>query len=160
MTKFTKARQLLWRVEDTTLALMLFAMILVAVIQIILRNVFGTGLLWADAFVRVLVLWTALIGAMVAARSARHIGMDILTTYLPNNLQTAVHRINYAAVCIITVLASFFATKFVISEYETELRAFLDVPMWMTQTVIPLAFAVIALRYAANAFAANAVKDT
>jgi formate-dependent phosphoribosylglycinamide formyltransferase (GAR transformylase) len=46
------------------------------------------------------------------------------------------------------------------SEYETELRAFLGVPIWMTQTVIPVAFAVIALRYAANTFFADAAKDS
>lgn len=152
MNKLVKLQRFVWRLEDATLALMLFSMILVAVVQIVLRNFFGTGLLWADAFVRVLVLWTALLGAMVAARSGRHINMDVITPLLPHAIKNIVRHINHLAVSIISSLACVFGVRFVMSEYESGLLSFLNIPLWMTQTVIPLAFGVIAWRYFGHVF--------
>ncbi|MBK6758569.1 MAG: hypothetical protein IPG70_13625 [Moraxellaceae bacterium] len=54
------------RLEDSILVALLLAMIVLAVTQIALRNGFDTGITWADALLRVMVLWIALLGAMVA----------------------------------------------------------------------------------------------
>ena len=50
--------------------LALVSILVMALIQIVLRNVFDSGLLWAESFLRILVLWIAILGAMVATRVA------------------------------------------------------------------------------------------
>ncbi|MDP6265026.1 MAG: TRAP transporter small permease subunit, partial [Pseudomonadales bacterium] len=70
-------------IEDSALVISLLTMMTVAVVQIALRNFFDSGMFWADSFVRILVLWVALLGAMVATRENNHIKIDVLSRYLP-----------------------------------------------------------------------------
>ena len=51
--------------------------------QIVLRNVFSVGLVWADGFVRLLVLWIAVVGAIAASRDHKHIAIDALARVAP-----------------------------------------------------------------------------
>ena len=47
------------RLEDGALVLALVSMLVMALTQIVLRNVFDSGFLWAESFLRILVLWVA-----------------------------------------------------------------------------------------------------
>ena len=82
-----RAQDLLHRVEDAVLALLLGAMILLAPLQIALRLFFNEGLTWADPLIRVLVLWVGLFGAISASRGALPVrcSMPKLTAVLPEN---------------------------------------------------------------------------
>ncbi|MFT6012233.1 MAG: TRAP-type C4-dicarboxylate transport system permease small subunit, partial [Candidatus Azotimanducaceae bacterium] len=74
----------LHRLEDSLLVFSLLAMLLIALGQIVLRNGFDSGVLWAESFARILVLWVAMLGAMVATRENNHISIDAVSRYLPN----------------------------------------------------------------------------
>lgn len=69
-------------VEDAILIVLLTAMIGFAVAQILLRNVFESGIVWADPLLRALVLWIGLAGAVVATRLDKHISINVLYRYL------------------------------------------------------------------------------
>jgi len=85
--------RLVHRAEDALLVAMLALMIGVAVTQIVLRNGFDGGLLWGDAFLRVLVLWIGLTGALVASRDRRHINIDVISPTAHREAETAkAHR--------------------------------------------------------------------
>ena len=60
--------KLIHRCEDFALIGALITMLAIALMQIVLRNFFDSGVLWAETFSRVLVLWLAMLGAMVATR--------------------------------------------------------------------------------------------
>ena len=60
MPDWKRLEERLHRVEDILLALLLTAMIGLAALQILLRNLFNLGLAWADPTLRLLVLWVAL----------------------------------------------------------------------------------------------------
>ena len=75
----------LHRLEDSLLVFSLLAMLLIALGQIVLRNGFDSGVLWAESFARILVLWVAMLGAMVATRENNHISIDAVSRYLPNH---------------------------------------------------------------------------
>ena len=70
--------------EDGLLVLTLAAMILLALSQIILRNLFDTGIEWSDPLLRVLVLWLGLLGAIAATKQDKHITIDLFSRMLPN----------------------------------------------------------------------------
>jgi TRAP-type C4-dicarboxylate transport system permease small subunit len=70
-----------YRIEDGILAALLTLMIAVAVVQILLRNFFGAGIIWGDVLVRILVLWIGLTGAMIATRQNKHISIDLVARY-------------------------------------------------------------------------------
>ena len=56
-------------VENAAMVLILFGMLVLAVAQILLRNVSGGGLIWIDPLLRIAVLWIAMIGAMIGTRT-------------------------------------------------------------------------------------------
>ena len=123
-------------------------MIFLAVFQIISRNLFSEGMVWIDPLLRVLVLWVGLAGAVVATRTNNHIRIDVFSKYLPKKIQPYVERSVYLFTILICLLVAWHAGRFVYSEYEYGTIAFASIPSWLTASIIPLSFLLIAIRYA------------
>ncbi len=138
----TRLRQL----EDLLLALLLTAMILLATSQILLRNLWDYGLSWGDPTLRLMVLWVTLLGAMAATRDNNHIRIDLLTRYLPDTAGRIARRLTDGFTALVCALLAWHAARFVGFEYQDGNR-FLDLlPIWPFQLVMPIGFAIIALR--------------
>jgi len=146
---FSENRMIRWcyRLEDGLLILALVSMIIMAVLQILLRIVFHTGVVWGDEFVRVLVLWLGLLGAVSASRNDSHIRIDLVSRYLPERLKAGAGEAMQLATALICGVAAWYGGRFVLMEFEYQGRAFAAVPAWVCELIIPLGFAVIALRY-------------
>ncbi len=137
----------LHRLEDALLVSLLLTMVLVAVAQIVLRNGFDGGFLWAEGFLRVLVLWIGLAGAMAASREHRHISIDIVGRFLPLHLAKAATVFNALFTAAVAGALAWYTLDFVLIEYESPSIAFANVPTWVCESIMPIAFTVIALRY-------------
>jgi TRAP-type C4-dicarboxylate transport system permease small subunit len=133
--------------EDALLVGLLLTMIILAVVQIVLRNGFDGGFLWAESFLRVLVLWIGLAGAMAASRHHRHINIDIIGRFLPPMAAKTVAVFNALFTATVAAALAWFSFDFVRVEFESPTIAFADVPTWVCESVMPFSFAVIALRY-------------
>jgi TRAP-type C4-dicarboxylate transport system permease small subunit len=141
------ARKVIHRVEDVMLVTLLLMMSGMAVMQIILRNIFESGILWGDTFVRILVLWVGLVGAMAASRKNEHISVDIIKQYLPKRWKDSVSSIVMFFTALVCLVTAGYSLKFVLSEFEYSGVAFAHVPLWICMVIIPFAFMVIAVRY-------------
>jgi TRAP-type C4-dicarboxylate transport system permease small subunit len=135
------------KLEDGLLVLILSTMIVLAVYQIIARNLFGEGAVWIDPFLRMLVLWVGLAGAVVATRTDNHIRIDIFTKYFPDNILPYVLRLVYLFTLSVCLIVGWHAARFVYSEYEYGTIAFSGIPAWITTIIIPISFVLIAFRY-------------
>jgi TRAP-type C4-dicarboxylate transport system permease small subunit len=142
-----RAAGALHRFEDALLALLLGAMIVLAPLQILLRGVLGTGLAWVDPMLRVLVLWVGLFGAVVACREGRHITIDVLARLLGGRASAAAGALTSLFTAGVAGVVSYHGGRFVASEREFASIGFSGIPAWALELVIPVAFAVIALRY-------------
>ncbi len=138
---------MLYRIEDGILVGLLLLMIGLAVTQIFLRNLFDSGIVWSDVLVRILVLWVGLLGAMVASRQGNHINVDILNRYLPERVKPLVSTVVQLFTALICTVAAYFSLLFVQVEYADGGTLFAQVPGWVCESIIPFAFAVIAVRY-------------
>ena len=133
--------------EDTILVVLFSLMIAMAVLQILLRNFFDTGIVWSDVMVRNLVLWVGFVGAMVATRGDKHININLVARFLPEKakgIADIIVKLFAAATCSI---ASFYSLQFVELEFRDGGVAFGKVPTWACEVIIPIAFAVIAVRF-------------
>lgn len=147
------------QVENWILVFTLFSMILIAVMQILLRNFFGFGIIWAETLVRMLVLWTALIGAMVATRQSKHINIDIITRFASERGRTVINALANLFTAIVCLVVMYYSVVFVALEYEDGSPAFANVPNWLCEAIIPFAFLIMGGRYVI-AFAVNIVHIT
>ncbi len=136
------------KIEDGLLVIILTSMIILAVYQIIARNLFSEGIVWIDPLLRTLVLWVGLSGAVVATRTDNHIRIDVFIKYLPKYFQPYIQRIVYLFTLSICLLVAWHAGRFIYSEYEYGTIAFSGVPSWLTGLIIPVSFSLIAIRYA------------
>lgn len=146
-TPLSRLHSVLVKTEDWILVGTLCSMLFIAVLQIALRNFFGFGVIWAETLVRVLVLWTALIGAMVATRQGRHINIDVITRYLSEHAKHLIYalvNLFTAAVCL-TVM--YYSYVFVVLEYQDGSLAFANVPNWLCESIIPISFFIMGARY-------------
>ncbi|MCF6202459.1 MAG: TRAP transporter small permease [Methylococcaceae bacterium] len=146
-----KFHQLLLKTEAGLLIGLLLLMIVIAVIQIVMRNFMGAGLIWAESLLRITVLWLALLGAMVASRNDEHIAIDVLVNKLPQKLKTIMVRFTRAVTSFICIIVTWFSLKFVLDEYEYGGIAFGVIPHWLCEAIIPFSFFIMAVRYAISA---------
>ncbi len=134
-------------IEDGVLALILAGIIGVAVFQVAARNIFETGLLWGDALVRVLVIWVAMVGAMVASRTDDHVRIDLAARFAPERWRRPLARFANVFTCLVLAVFVWYSGQFVRYEYAAGIIAFGSVPAWICELILPVGAAVISLRY-------------
>ena len=134
-------------VEDALLVAILSVMIVLAGAQIVLRNVFDTGLLWADPALRVMVLWVGMIGAMVATRFDKQISVDAVSRFLSPQSRARVRVVTDLFTAIVSALVAWHALRLVLDDKAAGSTVFASVPVWVCEMILPLAFGLIALRY-------------
>ncbi len=135
------------RLEDTLLAGVFAAMLLLAGAQIVMRNFFDAGFAWIDPLLRVLVLWIAMLGAVTATREDRHIGIDVLSRFTPPKLLPWLKRVIALATGIVCALLAWHTFRFVRDEYVFSDVEIAGLPVWIWQSILPLGFALMTWRF-------------
>lgn len=147
---FKTSISLLHRLENGVLIATLITMLAAALTQIFLRNFFDTGIFWAETFLRILVLWVGVLGAMVATRENHHINIDVISRYLGQGKSSVVGLITNLFAATICVVVAWYALKLVRFEYIDQTIAFGRVPMWICQSILPFGFTVMSIRFVIN----------
>jgi TRAP-type C4-dicarboxylate transport system permease small subunit len=134
-------------------------MVVLAFLQVLLRNAFGTSLGWGDVLVRQLVMWAGFIGAAVAASEERHISIDALTKFLAKRWAHVVRVITNAFAAVVSGFLANAAWGLVSSERQSPNGDLLPgVPEWVGLAIIPVGYVLLALHFginvAINAFSA------
>lgn len=134
-------------IENLALVVILSGMILLASGQILLRNVFSGGFAWADEALRLMVLWVAMLGAVVASREDRHISIDVLARVLPDVIKRWTIALVNAFTAAVSYTLAWFSWEFVAESRMYEDRLLNDLPAWLFQSILPVAFFLIGYRY-------------
>jgi len=135
------------KAETGLLVLFLSVMVVLAFAQVILRNFFGTGLLWGDTLVRHLVLWVGFAGATIATSEKRHISIDALGNFLSPRVRNAVRVVtNLFAIAVCCLLAD-AAYKFLLEEKEAGGVVLLDIPSWVALAAIPPGYLLMGFHF-------------
>ena len=133
--------------EDGLLIGALALMIVLAAAQIVLRKLFGSGIAGSDQLLRLLVLWVGLLGAVAATRDEKQINIDMLSRFLPPRARSGARVVIDLFAAVVSAIIAWQAGRFVHSEYIAGSVAFLSVPAWLAELILPLAFGLMALRY-------------
>ena len=139
--------QRLHRAEDALLVALLTGMIVLASVQILLRNGFDSGLVWADPLLRVLVLWLGLIGATVAARENKHIRIDLLSRFFQRNTHRLIQALVGQVSAWTCLVIGWFGFAWIKLDYDDGAAAFAGIPAWMVEIIVPLSFTLIGILY-------------
>jgi TRAP-type C4-dicarboxylate transport system permease small subunit len=152
MNRWDRADGAIDRVEQFLLVTFLSFMILIAFLQIILRNFFFTGLDWGDSLLRNLVLWIGFIGATLATKEGKHINIDVVSRWLPslgrNVVTLMIHLFSFSVCCLLT----YAALKFIKNEVQMGNRTFLNIPVWIPEMILPMTFSLMTFRFGLRSF--------
>lgn len=147
-------KSVLERLEKTGSALETFALValltttmVVAVGQIVMREVFGTGFGWADELVRLMVLWLALVGSIAACRENRHIRIDALSHVLPDMAVKIIRVLVDLFAAVVCGIIAVSAWRYLQVEIEYEVTVLVNTPAWIAHIIMPTAFALIGYRF-------------
>ena len=142
-----RAGALARRIEDLLLVILLSGLILLGASQILLRNVFSIGLVWADGLMRLIVLWLALLGAIAASRDRKHIAIDVTDRILPPQLRVAAAVVRNLFAAVVCALLAWYSWSFVRDSREFGDVLLGNLPAWWFQAILPVGFALISYRY-------------
>jgi TRAP-type C4-dicarboxylate transport system permease small subunit len=143
-----RVQRLVHGLEDGLLVVLLAALVVLAAAQIVLRNVFGSGLLWADPALRVMVLWVGMAGALAATRDDRQITVDVVARWAPPRWRAGIRVVTDLFTAGVCGVLAWHGVRLVAGDRQAGIDAFGDVPLWLCEAVLPVAFAVIAVRSA------------
>ena len=133
--------------ETALVTLILSGLILLASTQILLRNVFSSGLEWGDELVRLLVLWLVLVGAVAASREDKQIKIDLLSRALSGRFKVVARVTTNFFTAAVTGLLAWHSWRFVQESRLYGDTLLTDVPAWILQLILPVGFLLICYRY-------------
>jgi TRAP-type C4-dicarboxylate transport system permease small subunit len=138
-------------IETAIIAVLVLAMVVLAGAQILLRNLFETGFAWADPLLRAMVLWAAMLGALAAARDDKHIGLDLLTHFLHGRARRVVRSIALLFAALMSAAMAWYGGQLVALDFDGG-QPVGAIPGWIVELILPVGFALLALRLALRAF--------
>jgi TRAP-type C4-dicarboxylate transport system permease small subunit len=137
--------------ENVALVILLGGMMLVQVGQIVMRELFSSGFIWADELLKLAVLWLAMIAAVAACRDNRHIRVDALSHLLSKSAIRVTRAIVDLFAAIVCAVVAWHAFRYMRLEIEFQDKVLIAIPAWLAHSVVPVAFALTAYRFAVGA---------
>jgi TRAP-type C4-dicarboxylate transport system permease small subunit len=134
--------------ERALVVLLLSGLLGLGLLQVIERNVLASGIFWADELLQHMVLWLGFLGASLATREHRHLSIDVLSHFLPVRGQLWLGLLVNIVALVLCMLFVQAAWGLVRSEYTAGTVLTFGVPVWLAQSIIPLGFGAITLRFA------------
>lgn len=151
MSVLRKFDSLLNKFEGALLVLLLAAMVVMAFLQVILRNGFNSTILWVDILLRHLVLWTGFLGAALATSSERHINIDAFTRFLSPRARSVINTITNLFAVVVCWLLLQASVTYVKNEMIAGSTIYADLPTWYSALIIPIGFGLLILHFSVRA---------
>jgi C4-dicarboxylate transporter DctQ subunit len=135
------------RLEEAFMIVVLAAMTLLTFVQVVLRYVFGTGLVWSLEATTYLAAWLVLVGMSYGVRTQAHIAVDLVTRRLPPRAARGVTLVALACslgYCVLMIYGSAVFVERLIA-LGNDARD-IPLPRWLLTAVMPFGFGLLAVR--------------
>ena len=76
--------------EETAIALLLGLMVMITFVNVVLRYVFNSAIIWGLEVTLILFAWLVLFGVSYGVKVTAHLGVDALTNMLPKRARRVV----------------------------------------------------------------------
>ena len=139
------------RIERLILVGLVTGMVVLSAVQILLRNVWHTGLNWAEPLLGMALLWLTMLGALAAAGLGRHLAIDLAAALLPRRASVWVGRATSVFAAVVCGLLAWAAGRYVGFQREMDATVLLGWPIWKYYGIIPVAFWLMVFRFAVRA---------
>ena len=139
-------KRVLVLLEDSAASLALLAMVVLPLLEIVWRRALGHGLPGSGPIVQHLTLWVGFMGAAMAARDGKLLALATGTFIPPGVWRRAADILAAAFGACSALILAWGAYQMVLIERESGTTIGAEIQAWVAQLVLPVAFALIALR--------------
>lgn len=136
------------RVERWLLVAIVLTMVLLPTLEAVLRRV-GGGIPDAIPYTTHLTLWIGFVGAMLATATERHLALSTVEI-LPQRLRTAARIYGHLVSTVVMTVLVYASLKLILADRGRQDTLAGGVPEWWFEIIMPIGFAVMAVRSAAK----------
>jgi C4-dicarboxylate transporter DctQ subunit len=136
------------RLEEGVLATLLALMTILTFVQVVLRYVFNSGLVWSLEATTYLFAALVLFGMSYGVRTQTHIAVDLVTRRLPRRAEKIVNLVAILA-CLVYALLMLYGSAVFVDRLMILGNHARDIPLpkWLLTVTMPLGFTLLALRF-------------
>jgi len=141
-------RDIINRLEEGVLAILLAFMTLITFIQVVLRYAFNSGIVWSLEATTYSFAALVLIGMSYGVRTKTHIAVDLFTRRLPPKIERYVKLIA-VIVCLAYALLMLYGSSIFVDRLFTlgNFARDISAPKWLLTATMPLGFSLLAFRF-------------
>lgn len=142
-------KKFLAELEDNICAIILLVMLVLTCVNVVARYVFLASMPFVEELTCVGLTVLSLAGAAVAAKRGAHLGLTVLTDFLPKKGQIFCRMLGNAFGFVFGVLLTYYGFLMVDQEFVLgQVTSGMQWPEWMLGTVVPVSGVVLVIRYA------------
>ena len=146
-SNFTSKKNWRTTAENAVVSVALFAMVVIPLAESFLRRLFHVGIPASTTIVQHMVLVVGMLGGAIAAREGRLLALSTLAETALHGRWKSIARIFTGGVsAAVTAFLGLASYQFVETEREAGTILGYGIPIWVVELVLPLGFAVIAIR--------------
>ncbi|WP_024821680.1 TRAP transporter small permease [Aminobacterium mobile] len=148
MSFFNMLDSLCERFEKFVVSWSIIIMALVAIINVIGRNLFQHSLTWAEEVTQFTIVWVTFVGTSYAARIGAHIRMSALSDVLGPRGRKILMIIISAGTAVLMFYLSWYAYLYVAKLAEIKKQTLgLHIPLYLIMLWVPVGFVMTGIQY-------------
>lgn len=132
-----KAYRFINKALDIFAVLLLSFIFLLIIVQVVMRYVFNSPLVWSEELARYTMVWLAFIGSVIAMRNGEHIDITVVVNALPVRIKHHVIIISKVISTIFLVMLIYLGFQMVILN-SSQTSPANNIPMGLVYLCIPL----------------------
>lgn len=145
---FESLDNLFANLEKIFLVIGVSVMTLVVFFDLLFRELFDGGFIWAKELAAFLMIWVGFVGASLATKENKHLVVGIPEKLFPKKVLPYVSLFVNVIVFAVTIFIAYLGFNYVSETRELgETSLVLNIPLWIVQIIIPASLVIIAFRF-------------
>ncbi len=144
---FTPIGKTIGFINQSIAAFGIAAGVALAFYNVIARYVFNSSLTWASELTIYFFLWSTFFGAAYCFKVDAHISVSVLLDKVPPGVAKGLMLFSHLVTLVFLSAVSYYGYQYLVA-FSDEMSIDLEIPMWIPESVIPVAFAFAAYRVA------------
>lgn len=151
MKMFLKFFDTLDRIEGWVICVLLAVMVILVAAGAINRFTLAAAMPWVDELVGFLFVWLSLVSAAVGITHKIHVGIDIITTHLPQKAQTHIERIVNLGGLVLCCIMFYVGMYLTVTQFH-QLSTTMRVSMSWVYAALPVGWALMGIAFIGRIF--------
>ena len=139
---------ILTRIEKIIASLLVVSLTIFVVMDVGAREIFKTGIPWAQKGAVYMMIWAGFLGAVLITQKVEHLRPEVADKLWKGKWRGFYLRFHNLLVLIFTSSMAYYSLLYVVESKEFgDKNVIIDMPMWLLQAIIPYTFISMSLRY-------------